>query len=279
MGNYKLILPPTGNVITVSEAKQHLNLATAETFWDAYILTLIGVAEDMVQQKTWRALLPQQWLFTQDADEVQDVIYFTKCPLVSVDTVKYINASGDLVDATGYTVDLTSEPARIKFDSVPQVKAGALNALQVEFTAGYSFTFSASVTVDSVNVSNDTFTEADHGLKNNDVIEFSEVGTITGISTDTPYYVISRTTNTFKISLTVGGDAIDLGGTDDTKPIYAIKSTENIPMSIKQAIKLIVGDYFMHREDSEYGRSYEIPNSVNNILQPYTLTFFFHAKI
>jgi uncharacterized phiE125 gp8 family phage protein len=279
MGNYKLILPPTGNVITVSEAKQHLNLATAETFWDAYILTLIGVAEDMVQQKTWRALLPQQWLFTQDADEVQDVIYFTKCPLVSVDTVKYINASGDLVDATGYTVDLTSEPARIKFDSDPQVKAGALNALQVEFTAGYSFTFSASVTVDSVNVSNDTFTEADHGLKNNDVIEFSEVGTITGISTDTPYYVISRTTNTFKISLTVGGDAIDLGGTDDTKPIYAIKSTENIPMSIKQAIKLIVGDYFMHREDSEYGRSYEIPNSVNNILQPYTLTFFFHAKI
>jgi uncharacterized phiE125 gp8 family phage protein len=273
VGNYKLISPPSGLVITVSDVKKHLNLADAETFWDGYLATLIGIAQDMVQNQTWISLLSQQWFFTLDTDEVGDIVKLSKCPIISIDTVKYINGDGDLttVDISDYITDLTSQPARIKFTDMPQIKADTMNALQIEFTAGFSYVYSVAVTVDSINLSTNVLTEAAHGLKNSDVIEFNSIGTITGIATDTPYYIISRTTNTFKISATINGTEIDLTGSTSTMPTYRVKSVENVPESIKQAIKLIVGDYFMHREDSEYAKSTTIPNSADSLLLPYSL--------
>lgn len=275
MANYNLITPPSGLVISVADVKKHLNLADSETFWDGYLATLIGIAQDMIQIKTWLSLLEQQWLLTYDSWELETIINITKCPIISIDTVKYIDTSGDLidVDSSDYSIDITSQPARIMFENLPKVKTDTMNALQIQFTAGYSYTFGTSVTVDSINLSTNVFTEAAHGLKNSDVIEFSNVGTITNIDTDTPYYIISRTTNTFKISSTINGSEIDLGGSTSTMPVYRLRSVQGIPESIKQAIKLIVGDYFMHREDSEYGKSTTIPNSAANLLLPYSISY------
>lgn len=56
----------------------------------------------------------------------------------------------------------------------------------------------------------DTFTIATHGLNNGDQVVLDTIVTTTGISADTPYYVVNSATNTFKVSATKGGAAIDL---------------------------------------------------------------------
>lgn len=56
------------------------------------------------------------------------------------------------------------------------------------------------------------FTKVNHGLVSGDRVIFSTTGTLpTGITTHTPYYVIplGLTANTFKVSLTLNGTAVD----------------------------------------------------------------------
>jgi hypothetical protein len=65
-------------------------------------------------------------------------------------------------------------------------------------------------------ISNDKIERTAHGLPNGYPIEFTNVGTITGISTGTIYYIVSTAANDFQVASTVGGAAINLGGADDT---------------------------------------------------------------
>jgi len=67
----------------------------------------------------------------------------------------------------------------------------------------------------TVNTGTDTFTSAqpDHYLLNNDYVMFSSSGTLPGgIFAATVYYVINKTANTFQVSLTQGGSAVDVTG-------------------------------------------------------------------
>jgi hypothetical protein len=65
-------------------------------------------------------------------------------------------------------------------------------------------------------VSTGAFTLAAHGLVAGDQVVLDTIATVTGVSADTPYYVVSPTTNTFKLAATKGGAAIVLGGADGT---------------------------------------------------------------
>ena len=56
----------------------------------------------------------------------------------------------------------------------------------------------------------DTVTRTSHGYVNGDTVRFYNIVTTTGISANTPYYVINATADTFKVSLTFGGAAVDL---------------------------------------------------------------------
>lgn len=75
-----------------------------------------------------------------------------------------------------------------------------------------------------VAATNDTFTLNSHGLSNGDTIIFSSLGDAvgTGLAINTIYYIISSTDNTFEISTSSGGTAVDItsagtciGGTTD----------------------------------------------------------------
>lgn len=56
----------------------------------------------------------------------------------------------------------------------------------------------------------DTVTLNAHGLVNGNIVSFPSITTTTGITINTPYYVVGSTTNTFQVSLTLGGSAISL---------------------------------------------------------------------
>lgn len=70
-------------------------------------------------------------------------------------------------------------------------------------------------TSDSTGVTNDTITSNGHGLANADRVQvfnvFSE-SLPAGLTEGTIYYVVSAATDTFKVSLTSGGSAVDITG-------------------------------------------------------------------
>jgi hypothetical protein len=66
-------------------------------------------------------------------------------------------------------------------------------------------------TVTGLSASTDTITETATALSNGDKIVFTDTGASTAISTGRTYYVVSKSTNAFKVSLTSGGSAITIG--------------------------------------------------------------------
>lgn len=56
----------------------------------------------------------------------------------------------------------------------------------------------------------DIVTLASHGIADGTVVYFATIVSTTGISTNTPYYVVNGTLNTFQVSLTLGGAPLPL---------------------------------------------------------------------
>lgn len=79
----------------------------------------------------------------------------------------------------------------------------------------------------SATLASDLFTLASSGLANGDIIVFDSVGTITGISINTQYYIVGVSGNDFQISLTYGGTAVDLTGATTTMPTFRKVQTIN----------------------------------------------------
>jgi len=63
----------------------------------------------------------------------------------------------------------------------------------------------------TVDAGTDTFTAATHGLSNGNAIKFRSSGTLpAGIAEPTIYYVVNKTANTFEVSETTGGAAVNV---------------------------------------------------------------------
>jgi hypothetical protein len=77
----------------------------------------------------------------------------------------------------------------------------------------------------TIDVSENTIVKATHGLNNNQKLTLSSLVGSTGINIYTVYYVVNKTTNDFQLSLTIGGDAIDITGSDGTVNYDPITST------------------------------------------------------
>lgn len=77
----------------------------------------------------------------------------------------------------------------------------------------------------SVTIASDLFTLAGNGLANGDIIVPTSLGTVTGtgLAINRQLFVVNVSGDTFKVSLTYGGTAIDLGGANTT-PITYVKA-------------------------------------------------------
>ena len=72
---------------------------------------------------------------------------------------------------------------------------------------------------------NDNFTDEAHGLQNDDRVEFSADTLPGGISIETNYYVINKADNTFQVSTSSGGSAVDITS------VYLIREESHIDVS------------------------------------------------
>ena len=69
------------------------------------------------------------------------------------------------------------------------------------------------ITVSS-DVTNNTLGLVAHGLPNGTPVAFAALGTTTGVSVYTIYFVVNTAADTFQVALAAGGAAIDLTGTN-----------------------------------------------------------------
>jgi hypothetical protein len=107
------------------------------------------------------------------------------------------------------------------------------NTFKLYDTRAHGTTAVATLTIPtaSVNTTSDTITSNAHGLVNGAQVNYNNQGgaSITGLTSGNDYYVVNATTNTFQLSATLGGAAIDLSGTGNNSQTFA--STGNLNLT------------------------------------------------
>lgn len=140
-GSYRRTVAPSSTVLAVTrdEAKTFLRLLDNNEL-DTEIDRLIRSATEQVERDSRRVVMTQTWQRHLDGFPRQQ-IELRRVPVQSVTHIKYITG-GVLtpLSAALYETDLYLEPSRIQpvYGQVWPTTDCAINAVQVEFIAGYT---------------------------------------------------------------------------------------------------------------------------------------------
>lgn len=140
-----------------------------------------------------------------------------------------------IANKTGIEVDINTTDTN---DTVAYKTRDALNKFIDNFS---SYLYNISIEQNSTNivVGTDTFNSTAHGLANNEPVKFETTGSLPSpISSSTLYYIINATANTFQISTTVGGAALNITTTGSG----TLKVSEQRQLFIENVIAGITTD-------------------------------------
>lgn len=149
----------------------------------------------------------------------------------------------------GYQSDLVS-PAGLQAGDVVRFKvwdSGDVDTaptLDIDSVALPSATFTADA-------GTDTLTSNAHGLSNGQRVKLTTSGSLPGgVTTSGRYYVVGATTNTFQLSLTSGGAAIDLtsvgSGTHTWTRVFSNVSIDDLGVNDDTPFEVTVA---LHRDE------------------------------
>ena len=263
--SYQQLTTPSVEPLHLDEVKAHLRVTV--TSEDDLIDNINRAAREKAEGFLKRALVMRKYVMR--LDHFTHMIKPEYTPLVKVHSITYVDTNGDtqtLAD-TVYTVDRYREPAEIfeaYNEDFPTVRDVA-NAVQITFTAGYMAPF-------TVNTGTDILTVANNPFSNGDVVRLYVTGgetkaLPTGLSVNTDYYVIETSSNTFKLSTTSNGSAVDITASGTG---FFFIGYEVFPQPILQAIKLMQTDWYYNRGNVDQ----VMPKASYNLLMPYTLDVF-----
>lgn len=123
--------------VTLTEAKKQARIDGSHE--DAYIESiLIPAARQHCEKLQGSALVNRQWVLTMDAFPSGRILEIPLRPVVSIQSVTYIDPSGTLqtLDAAEYIVDVASFHARLQAVTDWPATADQISAVHVAFTAG-----------------------------------------------------------------------------------------------------------------------------------------------
>lgn len=130
---------PTSEPVTIEEVKAFAVLEDGES--DALVSRWISAARRLVERRTGRQLVQAQ--LRAYADAFGDELVIPSPPLISVDEVAYVDASGawQVLSSAAYQVSEGLEPARIwpAAGATWPTPRAQRQAVRVTFTAGYGY--------------------------------------------------------------------------------------------------------------------------------------------
>ena len=132
----KLVTPPSTLAVSLSSAKKFFRVLGDDENED--IERVIKMATEQVEIITNRQIV--QATYALYLDGFSGSVRIPRPPLVSVDSVKYVNTDGDLVPFTDFFVDAVVEPAVVLFRSYPTDISTNPNSLVITYTCGYTTT-------------------------------------------------------------------------------------------------------------------------------------------
>ena len=138
--NYEVVTALGFKGIDLIDARLHLKTPSNITAEDDLISSYIAAANKYIEEATGLVVSLSTLAGWLDCWPADSLITINKGPIVSVDAVKYYNAANILTTMTpdvDYFVDTVSQPARIQIVNEPDLYE-RVNAIKVEFTAGYS---------------------------------------------------------------------------------------------------------------------------------------------
>ncbi len=141
MASIRLISSASSELFSVADARVELLIADDDDgITDGELLEKIKDARGEVEDMSGHDLILNLYEYRADAWPDDDTIRLAKYPVKSGSvTITYYDELGALItlDANDYSVDTDSFPARIYLKETPDLEDDRLNAVRVEFSAGY----------------------------------------------------------------------------------------------------------------------------------------------
>lgn len=138
----RLIVAPTVEPVTVDDLKAHARITNDEE--DVKLAGYITAAREHIEGLTGRALATQSREASLDWFPCFAVIRFGRAPLLTVESVKYLDGDGieQTLAPSAYVVDVRSEPGELQLaiDASWPKTANLRNAVRVAYTCGYAST-------------------------------------------------------------------------------------------------------------------------------------------
>ncbi len=130
-------------------------------------------------------------------------------------------------DAYGGVFDFTdAEPSNLtKALVVKQFHQKTIRLTSTPLAAGASWATKGPNVVFTVDNTTDFFTSVGHGLVNGDTVRFTSGSPPAPLVAGTAYYIVNKTTDTFQVAATLGGNFIDITGTSPGGATYFFIAT------------------------------------------------------
>jgi len=131
----------TGDVITLDEVKDHINMDRSNSAFDNKLTALRDTAVQMARDKTNRQFLTATYSWSFDGFKRH--MYLPDPPLQSVDKVEYRDEDGNwqTIDTARYQVYTSVEPGYVRFNNDydwPELYEDEDYPVRITYTCGYN---------------------------------------------------------------------------------------------------------------------------------------------
>lgn len=285
--NYRLVVPPTVEPISLSTAKKQLRIDIPD---DDELITSVYIpaAREFAERLTNRAFYTQTWQYFKDnfpygdyrstvsIDQREPWNYsaywndfafrLPKPRLLSVTSVNYLDAQGNpqVLDPTLYYVDMNSEPGRI----TPQI-GGIWPMTQFYLPGSINVVYQAGSYVGDQIDTLTVPTQAPFTVQlSRQVIGITSVKDANG----------NPLTYTMQPVSDANNDPTELStltfATQPAGPVVVIYQASILPPTLKAAILLILGHLYENREDTTELNLKTLPLAAKNFIRPHVFNVF-----
>lgn len=235
---FEIITGPAIEPITMAELRLLCRVGPDDTTRDALLRLNCTAARETTELMLGMAVGQQVIEDTHDGWPAEFCL--RRSPVHSVTSIKYFDEDNveHTVDPSTYYLNAVREPkiALLGDETWTDDALRTSGAIKVRYVAGYGREFTATADAGA-----DTLAATSHGLADGDDFLIRSTGTVPGgLASDTRYWVRDAAANTFKITSTQGGAAIDI--TDAGSGTITV--TKGIPRPVFNHIGFLVAQWF-----------------------------------